>query len=116
MKLIRTHLIPGGAVKVYDDNTANVLAKYHVQLLAEKASEAAALYKLAADMQLIASAIEAKADELSAESFKKAIHLKVASNSKSLDERRKEFLATRKKDQEDDGETETENPYGTEAS
>lgn len=118
MKLIKTHLIPGGVVKTYEDNRDKV-AKFSVELLAESASESGALSKLAASLQEIANAVRAKADELNDQALKAEFVNRIRKTERvsgSREERRKEFLAqmAAKRAEPESTETETENPYGTE--
>lgn len=57
MKLMKSHIVPGGTVKTFKDNHNNI-AKIAINLMSESSSERAAMRKLAEDLFAIAKAID----------------------------------------------------------
>lgn len=110
MKLLKTHLVPGGVVKIYQERSSGKTAKFSVDILAESQSESNALLKIACHLTEMAEAIRHKANEITDETIKREFINRIRANSSDsqnpdLAERRQQFLREIKP------ETETEDPY-----
>lgn len=96
MKLINSHLVPGGAVKIYDD-TRSKTAKFEVTLTAEGASELSVLGKLIADLDKISDSITYLRDEMMIEAAKLSLSTKTTGSvSADKETRRRAFIESMK--------------------
>lgn len=115
MKLLKTHLVPGGVVKTYLEHNNSKVAKFTVDLMAESPTESAALARLASDLLAMADAIQKKSAEINDEAIKQSFlnRIRTTGEGKTREERRKQFLESVTTPRRGT-EPEQENPYGTE--
>ena len=119
MKLIHSHMVPGGSVKIYQEGKTNKVGRISVDLTAESMSESNVLDELAGNLTLIAEAIKKISEKISdkrmmerllAEDQKKA----VMEQALTLEQKRQAFLSNLKPKSASQAD-EQEHPYLNEA-